>query len=104
MLRISCLLQATGKRNMSRRYRLPRSLLATGLLAIALSLTASNFRGTDRAAGGHAAQLAAIQPAGVQSQRVTQPHAAGSLPAHPGVSTSYSRQRYIVQSASAEAA
>jgi serine protease AprX len=77
---------------MSRRNRPPHWLLATGVLGIALFLTASNHR--------------FVPDANVPTARgaAAKPGIAASLPAHLGIAASYSRQRYIVQSASAEAA
>src|ERR1700685_319552 len=93
MLRITCRVGNWDERNMS-RYRLPHWLLATGVLGVALSLIASSHRSPRSApvANAPAAQTAAAKP-----------HSA-ALPAQSGVAVSYPRQRYIVQSGSAEAA
>ncbi len=68
-------------------------LLASAILGITLSLTASNFRADAPAASIHAARAVAAKP------RVT-----ASLPPHLGVASGYPRHRYIVQADSAAAA
>src|ERR1700722_15044884 len=96
MLRITCRFGSWDERNMSRRYRLPLWLLATGVLGVALSLIASNHHDAapvaNAPAANAAAQAAAVKPS------------LASLPAHLGVAAISPRQRYIVQSLSADAA
>src|SRR3979411_1638777 len=79
---------------MSRKSPLPHRLLTAGVLGLALFLTASNFR-TD-----------APQVANSPAARATEakPQAYVSQPPHLGVAAVSPRQRYIVQSESAEAA
>src|SRR5271168_2418368 len=76
---------------MSRRYRFPYWLLATGLLGTALFLAASNHR---------APSLAQVPAA----EGASAPRTSASVPAHLGVAANYTRRRYIVQAGSAAAA
>src|SRR5450755_2486247 len=78
---------------MSRRYRLSHWLLAASTLGVALSLIASSYRSSAPVANAHSVQTEAAKP-----------RTAASLPAHLGVAAYYPRHRYIVQSASADAA
>src|SRR5258708_10718869 len=80
---------------MSRRYRLPHWLLTAGVLGVALSLIASSHRSSRSVpvANAPAAPTAAAKP-----------RAVASLPAHSSVAANDPRHRYIVQSASADAA